>query len=195
MLAADVAGQPYNKAEPNRDLQARIDRNRSSIEFKHQNISAALQGLGEAWISGYKPAVNLQMTLVDAVARWLSLNPAWLGRTPSAMKNYVQPGNTITLTAPYAVTSGDCLLVGAIFGVAAGIAILGDPVETAVESVHDLKKVASQAWAAGDKIYWDNTAEQTTKTPTANTLIGVATEAVAGGATDLIGRVRLNGAF
>ena len=38
-------------------------------------------------------------------------------------------------------------------------------------------------------------AKQTTKTLTANTLIGVATEAVAGGATDLIGRVRLNGAF
>ena len=29
------------------------------------------------------------------------------------MKNYVQPGNTITLTAPYAVTSGDGLLDGA----------------------------------------------------------------------------------
>lgn len=111
------------------------------------------------------------------------------------MKNYVQPGNTITLTAPYAVTSGDGLLVGAIFGVAAGTAILGDPVETAIEGVYDLKKVASQAWAAGDKIYWDNTAKQTTKTLTSNTLIGVATEAVAGGATDLIGRVRLNGAF
>jgi predicted RecA/RadA family phage recombinase len=111
------------------------------------------------------------------------------------MKNFVQPGNTITLTAPYAVTSGDGLLVGAIFGVAAGTAILGDPVETAVEGVYDLKKVASQAWIAGDRIYWDNTAKQTTKTLTANTLIGVATEAVAGGATDLIGRVRLNGAF
>ena len=36
------------------------------------------------------------------------------------MKNYVQPGNTITLTAPYAVVSGDGLLVGSIFGVAAG---------------------------------------------------------------------------
>ena len=36
------------------------------------------------------------------------------------MKNYVQPGNTITLTAPYAVTSGDGFLVGSIFGVAAG---------------------------------------------------------------------------
>ena len=111
------------------------------------------------------------------------------------MKNYVQPGNTITLTAPYAVASGDGLLVGSIFGVAAGSAILGDPVETAVEGVYDLKKVASQAWAAGDKIYWDNTAKNTTKTLTSNTLIGVATEAVAGGATDLIGRVRLNGAF
>ena len=111
------------------------------------------------------------------------------------MKNYVQPGHTITLTAPYAVTSGDGLLVGSIFGVAAGTAILGDPVETSVEGVYDLKKVASQAWAAGDRIYWDNTARQTTKTLTANTLIGVATEAVAGGATDLIGRVRLNGAF
>ena len=111
------------------------------------------------------------------------------------MKNYVQPGNTITLTAPYAVTSGDGLLVGAIFGVAAGAAALGEAVETAVEGVYDLKKVASQAWAAGDKIYWDNTAKQTTKTLTSNTLIGVATEAVAGGATDLIGRVRLNGAF
>lgn len=111
------------------------------------------------------------------------------------MKNYVQPGNTITLTAPYAVTSGDGLLVGSIFGVAAGTAALGDPVETALEGVYDLKKVASQAWAVGDKIYWDNTAKQTTKTLTSNTLIGVATDVVAGGATDLIGRVRLNGAF
>ncbi len=97
------------------------------------------------------------------------------------MKNCVQPGNSITLTAPYAVTSGDGLLVGSIFGVAAGTAILGDPVETAVEGVYDLKKVASQAWAVGDRIYWDNTAKQTTKTLTSNTLIGVATEAVGGG--------------
>ena len=111
------------------------------------------------------------------------------------MKNYVQPGNTITLTAPYAVVSGEGLLAGSIFGVAAGTAALGDPVETALEGVYDMKKLASQAWAVGDKIYWDNTAKNTTKTLTSNTLIGVATEAVAGGATDLIGRVRLNGAF
>jgi len=40
-----------------------------------------------------------------------------------------------------------------------------------------------------------NTARQTTKVTTSNTLIGVATEAVAGGAGDVVGRVRLNGAF
>ncbi len=111
------------------------------------------------------------------------------------MKNYVQPGNTITLTAPYAVTSGDGLLVGSIFGVAAGTAALGEAVETAVEGVYDLKKVASQAWAAGDKVYWDNTAREATKTTTSNTLIGVAVVAVAGGAGDTIGRVRLNASF
>ena len=111
------------------------------------------------------------------------------------MKTYVQPGNTITLTAPYAVASGDGLLVGSIFGVASGTAALGETVEAALTGVYDLKKVASQAWAAGDKVYWDNTAKEATKTATSNTLIGVATEAVAGGAGDTIGRVRLNGSF
>lgn len=111
------------------------------------------------------------------------------------MKNYVQPGNTITLAAPYAVASGDGLLVGAIFGVATAAAANAEPVEAALAGVFDLKKVGSQAWAAGDKIYWDNTAKETTKTATANTLIGVAIEAVANGAGDIVGRVRLNASF
>ena len=111
------------------------------------------------------------------------------------MKTYVQPGNTITLTAPYAVASGDGLLVGSIFGVAAGTAALGEAVEAALNGVYDLKKVASQAWAAGDKVYWDNTAKEATKTTTSNTVIGVAVVAVAGGAGDTIGRVRLNASF
>jgi predicted RecA/RadA family phage recombinase len=76
------------------------------------------------------------------------------------MKNFVQPGNTITLTAPYAVASGDGLLVGSIFGVAAGTAALGEIVEAALVGVYELKKLGSQAWAVGDRIYWDNTARQ-----------------------------------
>ncbi len=83
MLADDIAGQPYNKAEHRRALLPLLgDRSEGSVEFKHQNISAVLKGLGEDWIPGYKPAFNFQMTLVDAVARWLALNTAWLGRQP-----------------------------------------------------------------------------------------------------------------
>ena len=111
------------------------------------------------------------------------------------MKNYVQPGNTLTLTAPYAVTSGDGLLVGSIFGVASGDAALNDPVETALTGVFDLTKVGSQAWTVGAKVYWDDTNKRTTSVATSNTLIGVATEAVGGTASDIIGRVRLNGSF
>jgi hypothetical protein len=80
MLADDWRGQPYNKAEHNRALRARIGRGKGSIEFKHQNISAVLKGLGEDWIPGYKPAFNFQASLVDAVARWLARNPGWLAR-------------------------------------------------------------------------------------------------------------------
>ena len=42
MLQAELSGKPYSKAEHNRGLQRRIGRNKSSIEFKHQNISAVL---------------------------------------------------------------------------------------------------------------------------------------------------------
>jgi hypothetical protein len=85
MLAKDVAGRPYNKTAHRRGLTPLL-RNRTdgSIEFKHQNISAVLKGLGEDWIPGYKPAFSFQMTLVDAVARWLAWNPAWLGRVHGA---------------------------------------------------------------------------------------------------------------
>lgn len=80
MLANDIAGRPYSKAEHNRKLQAVIGRPRGSIEYKHQNISAVLKGLGEDWILGYKPAFNFQASLVDAVVRWLDRHPDWLAR-------------------------------------------------------------------------------------------------------------------
>lgn len=78
MLADDIAGRHYNKAEHNRRVQAITGRKRGSIEFKHQNISAVLKGLGENWISGYPPAFNFQASLVDAVIRWLVRNPVWM---------------------------------------------------------------------------------------------------------------------
>ncbi|MEO0658920.1 MAG: hypothetical protein AAFY74_15855, partial [Pseudomonadota bacterium] len=55
MLSKDVAGHPYNKAEHRRQLLPLLNnRSDGSVEFKHQNISAVLKGLGEVWITGYK---------------------------------------------------------------------------------------------------------------------------------------------
>lgn len=91
MLGEDISGRRYNKAARNRQLQAEIGRSSGSIEFKHQNISAVLKGLGEDWVRGYKPAFNFQASLVDAVIRWLDGHPDWTistraaGREPLSM--------------------------------------------------------------------------------------------------------------
>lgn len=79
MLAEDISGVRYNKAEHNRTLREQLPhRSEASVEFKHQNISAVLLGLGQPWIIGYKPAARFQNALVDAVLRWLDTRPDWL---------------------------------------------------------------------------------------------------------------------
>ncbi len=83
MLSDELAGKPYNKAAHNRSLQELIGRSKGSIEFKHQNISAVLKGLGETWVNGYKPAFNFQMSLVDAVARQLSILRSFEEQAPA----------------------------------------------------------------------------------------------------------------
>ena len=82
MLAADLGSHRYIKAEHNRRLRNQLGRGRGSIEYKHQNISAVLKGLGESWLTGYRPAFNFQTSLVDAVARSLHRNPEIQTPTP-----------------------------------------------------------------------------------------------------------------
>ena len=83
MLAEDLAGRRPNKTEHRRALMPLLrNRSEASIEFKHRNISSVLMGLGEVWLPGYRPAVNVQRTLEDAVERWLALHPDWLRRPP-----------------------------------------------------------------------------------------------------------------
>lgn len=109
------------------------------------------------------------------------------------MKNYVQPGRTVTVAAPYDRLSGQGLLVGALFGVATFDALSGANVEAELEGVFDLAKVSAQAWTVGAIIYWDDTAKNCTTVSTSNKLIGVAAAAAAN--PSAIGRVRLNGTF
>lgn len=67
MFDLELRGMPYSKAEHNRALQRATERSRSSIEMKHQNISAVLLDLGYPCISGYKPLRNYQRALFVAV--------------------------------------------------------------------------------------------------------------------------------
>ncbi len=109
------------------------------------------------------------------------------------MKNYVSRGDNVAVTAPAALGSGDGVLVGSLFGIASGDAAAGDRVVIATAGVYTLPKVGSQAWAEGVKVYWDDTNKRCTTAATGNTLIGAAVAAVAGGASDTTGVVRLNG--
>ncbi len=107
------------------------------------------------------------------------------------MKNYLQPGDTVTVVAPVAVNSGDGLLVGTLFGVAVATAAINTNVEMLTEGVVDLPKDAV-AFTQGAKVYWDDTAKNVTSTSAGNTLIGCAIMAAAVGDSSV--RVRLNGA-
>ena len=109
------------------------------------------------------------------------------------MRNYVQRGDTLTLTAPAAVASGDVVIVGSIIGVANGAVAIGAPVDLDVVGVFTLPKVSALAINAGDAVYWDSAARAVTKTAGGNTKLGVATEAVANPSASV--SVRLNGAF
>jgi hypothetical protein len=71
----ETAGIPLNKARHNRLLQTKIDRSKNSIEFKHRNISAVLQKLGQPIIRGYFPAENFQKAITAAIDRYISQNP------------------------------------------------------------------------------------------------------------------------
>ncbi len=72
MLVAELSGQRYNKSQLNQALMERLnDRSRSSIEYKHRNISAVLRDADCPYVNGYKPLSNYQGMLVEAVERVL----------------------------------------------------------------------------------------------------------------------------
>lgn len=108
------------------------------------------------------------------------------------MKNFIQPGGNLTVTAPADVASGGGVLVGALFGVATAAAVAGADVTIVRRGVFSLVKTAAQAWAQGAKVYWNDTAKECTTVATGNTLIGFAARAEAD--ANVTGYVLLDGA-
>lgn len=87
------------------------------------------------------------------------------------MRNIVQQGDIIPLTASRAVTSGQGMLRGNTFGVALSDTANGAVGEFAIVGVFTLPK-ATGAINEGVLVYWDNTAFNVTTTASGNTKIG-----------------------
>ncbi len=70
MLLQDLKGEKYNKTSHREKLKPHLNnRTDGSIEFKHQNISAALIDLDYPYIDGYKPRFNYQNELFQAISK------------------------------------------------------------------------------------------------------------------------------
>ena len=99
MLTLELSGQPYIKSKHSSALMARIGRSHRSVEFKHQNISAVLDELGMPWIKGYRPKVNYQNAIFDAIDRYLTRYPAII-QTDTPPLHAVSSPSPIFVAAP-----------------------------------------------------------------------------------------------
>lgn len=72
MLRAELEGQPYVKADSNREVQAATGRERPAVDRKFMNISAVLRDIGLPYIWGYKPNGHIQGALRTEVERFLA---------------------------------------------------------------------------------------------------------------------------
>ena len=107
------------------------------------------------------------------------------------MKNYLADADIVKLPAPSGgAVSGQFILVGLLAGVAQVDAAAGVLVPCVREGMFALPKATGAAWAKGDRLYWDATAGNFTKTSTSNTAIGKAGEDQVSG--DAIGAVILD---
>jgi predicted RecA/RadA family phage recombinase len=96
------------------------------------------------------------------------------------MRNYVQPGRSITVTAPTGgVLSGDGVLIGALFGVAQHDAAEAADLELLTEGVVELAKATPLVIATGDRLFWNPTEKKLDKTATAQVCVGLAVAAAA----------------
>ena len=102
MLEAELAGQAYSKAAHRRALRPRLSpvRTASAVEFKHQNISAAMLELGLPYIRGYKPMRNYQAALAAEIQRHLDADPHLLRTLREGTSAGTPPGSPLHRTAP-----------------------------------------------------------------------------------------------
>jgi predicted RecA/RadA family phage recombinase len=90
------------------------------------------------------------------------------------MKNFIQTGSAITVSAPAAVTSGEGVLIGSLFGISQGSALAGEDVVLATTGVFEMPKALTDSLAVGDPVYFNSAARIVTAADAGNAKIGVA---------------------
>jgi hypothetical protein len=92
MLALEARQERFNKSAFNAELRAKLrGRSKSSVELKHQNISAVLQSLELPYIQGYKPRGNAQLLLRKSVQRYVLDNSDRLKQVVDALEEVKPP--------------------------------------------------------------------------------------------------------
>lgn len=100
MLRAEAAELPFNKSEHNQALRRLLNgRSKSSVELKHQNISAVLDSLGLPYINGYKPRGNSQLLLRKAVQAYVLKHQQLVGTIVDALEEVKLPSDKSYLAA------------------------------------------------------------------------------------------------
>lgn len=93
------------------------------------------------------------------------------------MRNFIQPGRTLTLIAPTGgVVAGTPVKIGAFFVVPVATAAEGEEFAGEREGVFELSKTSAQAWSAGDRVYWNAGTSKVSNVATDGQMVGIATE-------------------
>ncbi|MBI3450836.1 MAG: hypothetical protein HY049_18220, partial [Acidobacteria bacterium] len=92
MLRLVIEGRPINKAALLRSLQPKLaSRSRGSIEFKRENISAAMLDLRLPPVPGYKPKWNYQRDILPAICEVFQRHPEYQSMIEADVSRGVSP--------------------------------------------------------------------------------------------------------
>lgn len=114
------------------------------------------------------------------------------GFNPATGLGFIQDGDYIEVTLPYARTGGQGVLIGSLFGVCVIEGALGDVINIHTSGVYGLEAAtgASTDATQGAKAYWDNTNRRITPVATSNSYVG--TFATPKATSQAFASVRLN---
>ncbi len=108
-------------------------------------------------------------------------------------RTLVQPGDKLTVTAGSAISAGDVVEIGNMVGIADVDAASGENFTVTIAGVHTVAKTTGTAWAQGDMIDWDTSAEEfhTGLTPATGDITDCAIAAAAAGSAAATGQILL----